>query len=152
MNKSWPALYRCKSCKWWHEWRGWMGSDVCVERSGALSGIYDYIHMCGNTWMKRFMTLATPAIFGSEFWRHINKQAIWLVGFTKAYVNLKNSNSSRSQCVQRYFIDPGRCSPADTSASTPSSFCTEAPWGCYETIYTTSCLLTRLKHLETVNM
>ena len=128
MNKSRPVSYWCK---WWPKSRGWTGSDNCLEQSRGLGGIYYYIYMCGNVCMKIFMTLAAPAILGPDIWRHINKQAIWLLGFTKAYVNLKNSNSTRSQCVQRYFIDPSRCFPADTSAQTPLSFCTEAPWGCY---------------------
>lgn len=45
--------------------------------------------------MKRFMTPATPAILGPDFQRHINMQVIWLVGFTKAYVNFKNSTSAK---------------------------------------------------------
>lgn len=90
-TESWPVLYWCKQ---WPKLQGRIGSDSCLEQSG-FSAINYYRNMCGSLCMKRFMTPATPAILGPDFQRHINMQVIWLVGFTKAYVNFKNSTSAK---------------------------------------------------------
>lgn len=43
------------------------GSDICLEQSGRPSDICYYIYRCGIICTKRFMTLATPGIFGQDF-------------------------------------------------------------------------------------
>lgn len=108
-QKELAALYWCK---WWVELQGWTGCGICLEQSGRrLGDICYYICRHGIICMKRFMTLATPGVLGQHFWRHINKPAMWLVGFTKAHANCKNTNSTKSQCVQKYFKDSRWCPP-----------------------------------------
>lgn len=92
-------------CKWWLEVQGWTGSDICLEQSGRPSDIGYYTYRCGIVYMKRSMTLATPGILGQDFWRHINNPPMRWVGFTKAHTNSKNLNFTKSQHVQKYFID-----------------------------------------------
>lgn len=133
-QKDLAALYWCKR---WLDLQGWTECDICLEQSGRLCDICYYICRHGIICMKRFMTLATPGVLGQHFWRHINKPAMWLVGFTKAHANCKNTNSTKSQCVQKYFKDSRWCPPCRYKCLNTFVISTEAPGGCWENTYHT---------------